>query len=196
MIPEKIKKILYEGDKKVATRNAYGERLAQLGEINKDIVVLDCDLSKSTMTALFAKKFPERFFNMGIAESNMMSVAAGLATMGKIPFASTFGVFASKRACDQVSASIAYPGLNVKICATHTGLAVGEDGATHQDIEDVAIMRAIPGILVISPSDGNETLKVIDAVAVYKGPCYVRVGRSASPLIFNDDYVFRIGKGT
>ena len=195
MISQEVKKILFEGDKKVATRNAYGEKLAELGEVNKDIVVLDCDLSKSTMTALFARKFPERFFNMGIAESNMMSVAAGLATMGKIPFASTFGVFASKRACDQVSASIAYPGLNVKICATHTGLAVGEDGATHQAIEDVAIMRAIPGIVVISPSDGTETGKVIEAVIRYKGPCYVRLGRSASPLIFNDDYVFRIGKG-
>lgn len=195
MISQEAKKILFEGDKKVATRNAYGEKLAELGEVNKDIVVLDCDLSKSTMTALFARKFPERFFNMGIAESNMMSVAAGLATMGKIPFASTFGVFASKRACDQVSASIAYPGLNVKICATHTGLAVGEDGATHQAIEDVAIMRAIPGIVVISPSDGTETGKVIEAVSQYKGPCYVRLGRSVSPLIFNDDYVFRIGKG-
>jgi len=195
MISQEVKKILFEGDKKVATRNAYGEKLAELGEVNKDIVVLDCDLSKSTMTALFARKFPERFFNMGIAESNMMSVAAGLATLGKIPFASTFGVFASKRACDQVSASIAYPGLNVKICATHTGLAVGEDGATHQAIEDVAIMRAIPGIVVISPSDGTETGKVIEAVIQYKGPCYVRLGRSASPLIFNDDYIFRIGKG-
>lgn len=195
MISQEVKKILFEGDKKVATRNAYGEKLAELGEVNKDIVVLDCDLSKSTMTVLFARKFPERFFNMGIAESNMMSVAAGLATMGKIPFASTFGVFASKRACDQVSASIAYPGLNVKICATHTGLAVGEDGATHQAIEDVAIMRAIPGIVVISPSDGTETGKVIEAVIQYKGPCYVRLGRIASPLIFNDDYVFRIGKG-
>lgn len=195
MISREAKKILFEGDKKVSTRNAYGEKLVELGETNKDIVVLDCDLSKSTMTALFARKFPERFFNMGIAESNMMSVAAGLATMGKIPFASTFGVFASKRACDQVSSSIAYPELNVKICATHTGLAVGEDGATHQAIEDVAIMRAIPGMVVISPSDGTETGKVIEAVSYYKGPCYVRLGRSASPLIFNDEYVFRIGKG-
>lgn len=195
MIPEKTKKILYEGDKKVATRNAYGERLVELGEINKDIVVLDCDLSKSTMTALFAKKFPERFFNLGIAEANMISVAAGLATMGKIPFASTFGVFATKRACDQVSTSVAYPGLNVKICATHCGISVGEDGATHQAIEDVAIMRAIPGITVISPSDGNETRKVIDAVAKFKGPCYVRLTRGASPLIFNDSYEFEIGRG-
>jgi transketolase len=195
MIPDKIKNFLFDGDKKVATRNAYGEKLVELGEKNNDIVVLDCDLSKSTMTALFAKKFPERFFNLGIAESNMMSVAAGLATMGKIPFASTFGVFASKRACDQVSISIAYPGLNVKICATHTGVTVGEDGATHQAIEDVAIMRAIPGIVVISPCDGTETKKAIDAIVEYKGPCYVRLCRGAGPIIFNDNYKFEIGKG-
>lgn len=195
MISESVKNILSSEEKKIATRTAYGDKLAELGERNINIVALDCDLSKSTMTATFAKKFPERFFNMGIAESNMMSVAAGLATMGKIPFTSTFAVFASKRACDQVSSSIAYPGLNVKICATHTGLAVGEDGATHQAIEDVAIMRAIPGIIVISPSDGTETGKVIEAVTQHKGPCYIRLGRSASPLIFNDGYVFRIGKG-
>ncbi len=194
MIPEETKKILYQGDKKEATRNAYGERLAQLGEINKDIVALDCDLSKSTMTAIFAKKFPERFFNLGIAEANMMSIAAGLSTMGKIPFASTFGVFATKRACDQLSTSVAYPGLNVKICATHCGISVGEDGATHQAIEDLGITRSIPGIVVISPSDGTETRKVIDAVAEYKGPCYVRLTRSASPLIFNENYNFKIGK--
>ena len=196
MVYQQTKRFLYEGDKKAATRNAYGERLVELGEINKDIVVMDCDLSKSTMTAMFAKKFPERFFNFGIAEANMMSAAAGMSTMGKIPFVSTFGVFASKRACDQVSISVAYPGLNVKICATHCGISVGEDGATHQAIEDVAIMRAIPGIVVISPSDGTETKKAIDAVVAYKGPCYVRLTRSASPLIFNDDYEFVIGKGT
>jgi transketolase len=196
MIPEKIKSVLYEGDKKVATRSAYGERLVELGEANKNIVVLDCDLSKSTMTALFAKKFPDRFFDMGIAEANMTSVAAGLATMGKIPFISTFGVFAARRACDQVSTSIAYPGLNVKICATHCGIAVGEDGATHQAIEDLGIMRSIPGIVVISPSDGTETSKVIDAVTEYKGPCYVRLTRGNSSLIFNENYEFKIGKGT
>ncbi|MBN1298113.1 MAG: transketolase family protein [Actinobacteria bacterium] len=195
MIPDGIKNILYEGDKKVATRNAYGERLAELGDIKKDIVVLDCDLSKSTMTAVFAKKFPDRFFNMGIAESNMTSVAAGLSTMGKIPFISTFGVFATKRACDQVSTSIAYPHLNVKICATHCGISVGEDGATHQAIEDVAIMRAIPGIIVISPSDGTETRRVIEAVTAYRGPCYVRLTRGTSPLLFNENYNFEIGKG-
>ena len=195
MLAEDFKKVMYEGEEKVATRNAYGEKLAELGEKNKNIVVLDCDLSKSTMTAIFAKKFPERFFDLGIAESNMMSVAAGLSTMGKIPFASTFGVFATKRACDQVSVSIAYPGLNVKICATHCGISVGEDGATHQAIEDIAIMRAIPGIVVIAPSDGTETKKVIEAVAEYNGPCYVRLTRSASPLIFNEKYDFTIGRG-
>ncbi len=196
MIPDDAKRILYQGDKKAATRNAYGEKLVELGETNSDIVVMDCDLSKSTMTAMFAKKFPERFFNFGIAEANMMSAAAGMATMGKIPFVSTFGVFASKRACDQVSISVAYPGLNVKICATHCGISVGEDGATHQAIEDVAIMRAIPGIVVISPSDGTETKKVIDAVVEYKGPCYVRLTRGVSPLLFNDGYEFKIGSGT
>ena len=195
MLSDKVKDLLFTQDKKVATRNAYGEKLAELGEINSNIVVLDCDLSKSTMTAIFAKKFPDRFFNMGIAEANMLSVAAGLATTGKIPFVSTFGVFATKRACDQVSTSVAYPQLNVKICATHCGISVGEDGATHQAIEDVAIMRAIPQITVISPSDGTETKKVIDFVANYKGPCYVRLTRGASPLIFNDNYNFVLGKG-
>ena len=194
MFSDEYKKIMYLGDEKIATRNAYGEKLVELGEKNRDIVVLDCDLSKSTMTAMFAKKFPERFFDLGIAEANMMSVAAGLSTMGKIPFASTFGVFATKRACDQVSVSIAYPGLNVKICATHCGISVGEDGATHQAIEDVAIVRAIPGIVVIAPSDGTETKKVIDTIVEYDGPCYVRLTRSSSPLLFNENYDFRIGR--
>ncbi len=195
MIPESVKKILSDGNEKVATRQAYGETIARLGEKNEDIVVLDCDLSKSTKTSIFAKKFPDRFFDFGIAEANMMSAAAGLATMGKIPFVSTFGVFASKRACDQVSSSIAYPGLNVKICATHTGISVGEDGATHQAIEDVAIMRAIPGIIVISPCDGTETEKVIETIIDYSGPCYIRLCRGGSPLIFNDNYKFNVGKG-
>ncbi len=194
MFSKEYEDLMYHGDEKTATRNAYGEKLLELGEKNKDIVVLDCDLSKSTMTAMFAKKFPDRFFDFGIAEANMMSVAAGLSTMGKIPFASTFGVFATKRACDQVSVSVAYPGLNVKICATHCGISVGEDGATHQAIEDVAIMRAIPGIIVISPSDATETKKAIDAIVDYNGPCYLRLTRSASPLIFNDMYNFKIGK--
>ncbi len=196
MIPNEIKKILSDSNEKIATRKAYGEKLAELGEVNNDIVVLDCDLSKSTKTNIFAKKFPGRFFNFGVAESNMMSVAAGLATMGKIPFASTFGVFASKRAADQVSISVAYPKLGVKICATHTGISVGEDGATHQAIEDVAIMRSIPNIKVISPSDGTETSRVIEKIIDIEGPCYVRLCRGSSPLIFNQNYKFELGKGT
>ncbi len=195
MIIESVKNLLETEEKKVATRTAYGEKLAELGEKNKDIVALDCDLSKSTMTAIFAKKFPDRFFNMGIAEANMMSVAAGLATTGKIPFASTFAVFASKRAADQVSSSIAYPGLNVKICATHAGISVGEDGATHQAIEDVAIMRAIPGIVVLSPCDATETGQVIEKAVDYFGPMYIRLTRSNVPVIFNENYKFEIGKG-
>lgn len=196
MINPEIKDKLFDGDEKVATRAAYGKKLVEMGKKNQDIVVLDCDLSKSTKTNLFAKEFPDRFFEMGIAESNMMSVAAGLSTMGKIPFASTFGVFATKRAADQVSSSIAYPGLNVKICATHTGISVGEDGATHQAIEDVAIMRAIPNILVFSPSDGTETEKVMEEIAAYEGPCYVRLCRGSAPLIFNERFRFEIGKGS
>jgi len=145
---------------------------------------------------VFAGKFPDRFFNLGIAESNMMSVAAGLATMGKIPFVSTFSVFATKRACDQVSISVAYPRLNVKICATHSGITLGEDGATHQAVEDVAIMRSIPNIAVFSPADATETEKVIETVTEYDGPCYVRLCRGGSPVIFNDSYGFVIGKGT
>ncbi|MCL4385993.1 MAG: transketolase family protein [Cyanobacteria bacterium] len=195
MITESAKKVLSTEVKKVATRTAYGDTITALGETNKNIVVLDCDLSKSTMTATFAKKFPERFFNFGIAEANMMSAAAGLATTGKIPFASTFAVFATKRAADQVSSSIAYPNLNVKICATHAGISVGEDGATHQAIEDVAIMRAIPEITVLSPCDATETKKVIEAVTEYNGPCYVRLTRSNVPVLFNENYSFKIGKG-
>ncbi|MDD3628989.1 MAG: transketolase family protein [Candidatus Humimicrobiaceae bacterium] len=195
MIHQDIKKILSSEDEKISTREAYGMKLAELGEIDKNIVVLDCDLSKSTRTAIFAKKFPERFFNFGLAEANMMSAAAGLATMGKIPFASTFGVFATKRACDQVSISIAYPRLNVKICATHTGISVGEDGATHQAIEDAAIMRSFPNMVVISPADGTETRKVIDEIYKYNGPCYVRLCRGNSPVLFNDNYEFKIGRG-
>jgi transketolase len=196
MINKDIEKVLNTSeDKKIATREAYGNKLAELGGKNKDIVVLDCDLSKSTKTAVFAKKFPNRFFNFGIAESNMMSVAAGLATMGKIPFVSTFSVFATKRACDQVSISVAYPRLNVKICATHSGITLGEDGATHQAVEDVAIMRSIPNIAVLSPADATEAGKVIEAVTGYDGPCYVRLCRGGSPVIFNDDYNFELGKG-
>jgi transketolase len=196
MINKQLEKILNKADdKKIATREAYGVKLADLGEKNSDIVVLDCDLSKSTKTSVFAKKFPDRFFNMGIAESNMMSVAAGLATMGKIPFVSTFSVFATKRACDQASISVAYPRLNVKICATHSGITLGEDGATHQAVEDVAIMRSMPNIAVFSPADATEAGKVIETVTEYDGPCYVRLCRGGAPVIFNDSYKFQIGKG-
>lgn len=195
MILDDVKRILSTESKKIATRKAYGEKIAELGEQNKDIVVLDCDLSKSTNTSIFAKKFPDRFFDFGIAEANMMSVAAGLATMGKIPFVSTFAVFASKRACDQVSISVAYPGLNVKICATHAGISIGEDGATHQAIEDVSIMRSIPGIVVISPCDATETRKAIGRMVEYNGPCYLRLCRGSSPVLFNDNYDFEFGKG-
>ncbi len=196
MIADNVKHMLETEEKNIATRAAYGAKLAELGGRYENIVVLDCDLSGSTKTSVFAKKFPERFFNFGIAETNMMSAAAGLATMGKIPFASTFGVFATKRAADQVSISIAYTKLNVKICATHTGITVGEDGATHQAIEDVAIMRSIPNIAVISPADGTETEKVLEEIIKIHGPCYVRLCRGSAPIIFNDDYHFQLGKGT
>ncbi|MDO8445537.1 MAG: transketolase family protein [Deltaproteobacteria bacterium] len=180
----------------IATREAYGETLARLGEINKDIVVLDADLSGSTKTAIFAKKFPERFFNMGVAEQDMMGTAAGLAVAGKIPFASTFAIFATGRAWEQVRQSIAYPKANVKIVASHAGITVGEDGASHQSVEDIAVMRVIPEMTVIVPADGIETRKVIEEMVRYKGPVYVRVSRGKSPVIFDDSYSFEIGKGT
>lgn len=179
----------------IATRDAYGEALAELGESNKDIVVLDADLSGSTKTAVFAKKFPERFFNIGIAEQDMMGTAAGLAASGKIPFASTFAIFATGRAWEQVRQSIAYPKLNVKVVATHAGITVGEDGASHQSVEDIAVMRVIPNMTVIVPADGIETKKVINEIVRYKGPVYVRLSRGKSPVIFDDSYSFEIGKG-
>jgi transketolase len=195
MIPRNVKKVLSSENKKIATRDAYGTRLAEVGELNDDIVVLDSDLSTATGTYVFAKKYPDRFFNFGVAEANMMGAAAGLATFGLIPFVSTFAVFASRRACDQVAISISYPNLNVKICASHSGISVGEDGPTHQAIEDIAIMRSIPGITVLSPCDEVETRKVIDKVIEYKGPCYIRLCRIDTPSIFNSDYDFEIGKG-
>ena len=181
---------------KIATREAYGKALAELGKVNDKIVVLDADLSKSTKTADFGKEFPDRFINMGIAEANMMGVAAGLSTCGKIPFVSSFAMFAAGRAFEQIRNSICYPRLNVKICATHAGLTVGEDGASHQAIEDLAIMRAIPNMTVISPADAVETEAAIKAIAEYEGPCYVRLGRAAVNVI-NDPatYKFEIGKG-
>ena len=181
---------------KKATRLAYGEALVKLGKVNKDVVVLDADLTKSTMTTFFQKEFPNRHFNMGIAEANMMGTAAGLATTGKIPFASTFAVFAAGRAFDQIRNSIAYPHLNVKICPTHAGISLGEDGGSHQSIEDIALMRVLPGMVVLSPADAVETEKMVFAIADYKGPVYMRLGRLAVPILFDENYKFEIGKAT
>ncbi len=179
----------------IATRDAYGEILAELGAENENIVVLDADLSGSTKTAGFAKSFPKRFFNMGIAEANMIGTAAGLAAAGKIPFASTFAIFAVGRAWEQVRQSVAYPRANVKIVATHSGVTVGEDGGSHQSVEDIAIMRAVPNMTVIVPADGIETKLAIRAAAAYNGPVYVRLGRNKVPTIFDENYRFVIGKG-
>jgi transketolase len=181
---------------KMATREAYGKTLAKLALEKDNIVVLDADLSKSTKTADFKKVAPERFFNMGIAEGNMMAVAAGISTCDKVVFASTFAIFATGRAFEQVRNSICYPKLNVKVCATHAGITVGEDGASHQSVEDISLMRSIPNMTVISPSDAVETEAAIRAVAEMKGPCYVRLGRLAVPVINdNPEYNFEIGKG-
>lgn len=179
----------------VATRDAYGEALKELGGINKDIVVLDADLSGSTKTLIFSKAFPERFFNVGIAEQNLIATAAGLATTGKIPFASSFAVFATGRAYEIIRNSVAYPKLNVKIAATHAGLTVGEDGATHQALEDISLMRSLPNMVVLCPADAVETKKCIYKAAEYNGPVYIRLGRSKVPVIFDDSYNFEIGKG-
>jgi len=179
----------------IATRDAYGETLAELGAEDDRIVVLDADLSGSTKTGVFAKKFPERFFNMGIAEANMVGTAAGLASVGKIPFLSTFAIFAAGRAWEQIRQSVAYPKANVKIVATHGGVTVGEDGGSHQSVEDIAIMRAIPNMTVIVPADGEETRGAIRAAAAYKGPVYVRLGRNKVPAVFPAGHRFEIGKG-
>lgn len=178
----------------LSTRKAYGQALVELGRENPNIVVLDCDLSKSTMTNMFAKEFPERHINMGIAEANMMATAAGLAASGKIPFTSTFAVFASGRAWEQVRMSIGYTKMNVKIAATHAGITVGEDGASHQANEDIAIMRVIPNLTVIVPADGTETKKALRAIVEYDGPVYIRLGRADLPILFDDSYKFEIGK--
>jgi len=179
---------------KKSTRVAYGEALVKLGKVNKDVVVLEADLSKSTMTAYFKKEFPERHINVGIAEADMIGTAAGIATTGKIPFASTFAHFAAGRAFDQVRNSVAYPHLNVKICPTHAGVSLGEDGGSHQSVEDVALMRAIPGMVVLSPADAVETEKMVFAVAEYEGPVYVRLGRLNIQVLFDENYKFEIGK--
>ena len=180
---------------KIATREAYGNSLVEFGEKYENIVVLDADLAEATKTCMFKKKFPEIFFDCGIAENNMMSVAAGLSTCGKIPFASTFAMFAAGRSFEQIRNSIGYPHLNVKICATHAGISVGEDGATHQCNEDIALMRTIPGMVVINPSDAVEARAAVEAAINYQGPVYIRFGRLALPIINEQEgYSFQIGK--
>lgn len=181
-------------DRKIATRQSYGEALAQLGEKNSKVVVLDADLSSATKTNIFAERFPNRFINVGIAEQNLMGTAAGLAAYGKIPFVSTFAVFAAGRAYDQIRNSICYPKLNVKICATHAGLTVGEDGATHQMLEDLSLMRTLPNMTVICPSDDTQTRWVIEEVSKIEGPVYIRLARAATPVIYEKNQKFEIGK--
>ena len=181
-------------DKKIATRQSYGEALKELGENNKNIVVLDADLSTATKTEIFAKEFPNRFFDMGIAEQDMIGTSAGFATCGKLPFASTFAVFAAGRAYDQIRNSVCYPNLNVKICATHAGVTVGEDGASHQMIEDISMMRTLPNLKVFSPSDDIQTKFVINEIAKIDSPCYVRLSRLATPVIYDENEKFEINK--
>lgn len=180
---------------KIATREAYGKALVELGKKYDNLVVMDADLSGSTKTAMFAKEYPERFFNMGIAEQNMYGAAAGLAVSGKIVCASTFAMFAAGRAFEIIRNSIGYTHANVKICATHAGITVGEDGATHQTFEDIALMRTIPGMTVINPSDGISTAKLLEKALELDGPCYVRLGRSAVPVFYDDNADFEIGRG-
>ena len=182
-------------DKKIATRQSYGEALEELGKENEKIVVLDADLSKTTKTNLFAKTFPNRFFDVGIAEQNLMGVAAGMATSGFVPYVSTFAVFAAGRAYDQVRNSIAYPNLNVKICASHSGVTAGEDGATHQMIEDISLMRTLPNMTVISTSDDTQTKWAVKEISKIDGPVYLRLCRLASPVIYEKEEEFHIGKG-
>ena len=181
-------------DKKIATRQSYGEALVELGKENEKVVVLDADLSSATKTNLFAKEFPNRFFDIGIAEQDMMGTAAGFATCGKIPYASTFAVFASGRAYDQVRNSIAYPNLNVKICATHSGITVGEDGATHQMIEDLSMMRTMPNMLVMCTSDDLQTKWAVQEISKYEGPVYLRLARVKTRKIYDENQKFELGK--
>lgn len=178
-----------------STRDAYGEVLVELGKENKNIVVLDADTSTSTRTRLFAEAFPERFFNVGIAEQNLIGIAAGLARCGKIPFASSFSVFVPGKCVDQIRNAVAYPRLNVKIVVTHSGLTIGADGATHQSIEDIAIMRAIPNMMVVVPADAMETKKAIRSVVEYMGPVYIRLCRQPTPIIYDEDCSYALGKG-
>lgn len=181
---------------KKATRESFGEALIELAKTNENIIVLDADLAAATKTGVFKKAYPERFIDCGIAESNMVSIAAGLATCGKIPFAASFAMFSAGRAFEQVRNSVCYPKLNVKIVGSHAGISVGEDGATHQCCEDIALMRAIPGMTVLNPCDHYEMIAAVKAMAEKNGPCYVRLGRLAVESVNNnDDYKFEIGKG-
>ena len=179
----------------LATREAYGKALVELGEINENIVVLDADLSKSTKTADFKNKFPERFINAGIAEQNLLGMSAGLSRYGKVPFASTFAVFATGRAFEIIRNSICYPNMNVKIAATHAGITVGEDGGSHQSIEDIAIMNSLPNMSVLVPADARETNEIIKYAAEHVGPVYIRLGRLNSEDLFDETYKFEYGKG-
>ena len=181
-------------ENKKATRQSYGEAIAELGKENENVVVLDADLAGATKTNMFAKEIPERFFDMGIAEQDMIATAAGFATCGKIPFASTFAVFAAGRAYDQIRNSICYPNLNVKVCATHCGITVGEDGATHQMLEDLNLMRGLPNMTVISPADDTEAKWAVKEAAKINGPVYIRFGRASTPVIYDDEAKFEIGK--
>ncbi len=178
----------------VSVREAYGRTLLELGMENQDIVALDADLSRSTMTRFFARQFPERFFDCGVAEQNMISVAAGLAASGKIPFASTFAIFATGRCFDQIRMSVAQPRLNVKLVASHGGISVGEDGTSHHAIEDLALIGSLPGFTVIVPADAIETTQAVKAAAAHLGPCYIRLCRPKLPLVYTEDYRFNLGK--
>ena len=181
-------------DKKIATRQSYGEKLAELGEKNSNIVVFDADLSEATKTSIFAEKYPERFFDMGIAEQDMVSTAAGMSTFGKIPYVSTFAMFATGRAYDQIRNSICYPKLNVKICATHSGITVGEDGATHQMLEDINLMRGLPNMKVMCTSDDTQTKWAVEEISKIEGPVYLRLCRLATPVIYGETQKFEFGK--
>ena len=180
---------------KIATRQSFGEALKELGADNKNVVVLDADLSGATKTNIFAKAYPDRFFDIGIAEQNMIGIAAGMSTCGKIPFASSFAVFVTGRVYDQIRNSVCYPNLNVKICGTHSGLTVGEDGATHQMLEDINLMKALPNMNILSPSDDTQTKWAIKEAAKINGPVYIRLCRLATPLIYDKETKFKFGKG-
>ena len=180
---------------KIATRQSFGEALKELGADNKNVVVLDADLSGATKTNIFAKAYPDRFFDIGIAEQNMIGIAAGMSTCGKTPFASSFAVFVTGRVYDQIRNSVCYPNLNVKICGTHSGLTVGEDGATHQMLEDINLMKALPNMNILSPSDDTQTKWAIKEAAKINGPVYIRLCRLATPLIYDKETKFEFGKG-